>query len=146
MNKKDYMIINISGNFAPYKRKLIGTLDRWLWDPFSLVDGIIPQVYDAGGTPLEGGEVILPANQTSRVTFNCGGLPSTFEIEVLSQATKLDVTLINSRDTVSHTINAPYGGTYEFHDFITVGGVNTLVFNPYAEQIVVGINYRELSL
>lgn len=41
--KNDYLMnqVTISGDMEPYKYELLSSLDDWLWDPFSFVDGLI---------------------------------------------------------------------------------------------------------
>lgn len=41
--KIDYLMnqVTISGDMEPYKYELLSSLDDWLWDPFSFVDGLI---------------------------------------------------------------------------------------------------------
>lgn len=133
----DKMYITITGDFDPYRRKMIGTLDRWLWNPFNFENGIIPQE--------QLNEIVIYDSVQNTVTFEAGDLPSTFKIEAVSQASNLVVTLQNANGSKTHTINAPDGGVFEFFDFVTALGENTLIFTT-SQQTVVAINYRELSL
>ena len=144
--KKDRMYLTITADLEPFKKSANSTLDRWRWDPFNLVNGIIPHIYDSNGDIITG-VITLPSGQTSSVNFKCGSIPSTFKIIVESQATNLDVTLKRGGSTIaSHNIRALVGGEFEFFDFVTAQGNNVLEFDPHNEQIALWIDYRELSL
>lgn len=134
--KDDKMYITITGDFDPYRRKMIGTLDKWLWNPFNLTNGIIPEQLT---------DIVIYDSVQNVITFQAGELPSTFRIDVSSQATNLQVTLQNARGSVTHTINAVDGGSFEYYDFVTTQGTNTLTITSPI-QTVLSIDYRELSL
>lgn len=40
---KDYSKIVLDYNFYPFKKERFSTTEPWLWDPFSFVNGVIPQ-------------------------------------------------------------------------------------------------------
>ena len=140
--RKDKMFISITADLEPYKRSMIGTLDDWLWNPLNLYNGII---YDS--TFQDG--IIVPEGETTSVSLNCRGEPSTFVIKVMSRATDLTVTLINERTPstgITHTIRAVNGGDFVFSDFISGYEENTFIFTSPTEQVVLTVDYRELSL
>lgn len=140
--KKDKMFVNINADLEPYKRSMIGTLDDWLWNPFNLYNGII---YDS---KFKNG-ITIPEGEPTSVSLNCRGFSSTFIIKIQSPATDLTVTLRNANTTsagITHAINAPYGGDFVFSDFVSTLGENNFVFISPTEQVVLTIDFRELSL
>lgn len=70
-SSKDYSIITIDYNVAPYKTKVNGSLDDWLWDPFNFEEDVI---YDLKNVTVNGSKTIsidgYPQRVTLRVTSN----------------------------------------------------------------------------
>lgn len=55
-SNQTFSTITIDYSVAPYKTSVYGTLDEWLWDPFSFEDGIIQVLEDY---PIDGETSIL---------------------------------------------------------------------------------------
>lgn len=60
---KAYSLITIEYNIQPYKRYILKSGERWLWDPFDFVNGYLDPNYDA--------EFQLSGSSYSNISFDC---------------------------------------------------------------------------
>lgn len=113
--------ITIAYTLRPYKLSMVTTGEKWLWDPFSFVDGVINSAVDQTvpcaiklhGGRMRAGISVMTTNSGCKVSLN-GGTPVT-----LNQ------------------------GVTRLPDMILEDGENTLVFTGSG---YVTVTYREGSL
>lgn len=114
----------ITGQAKPYRLNALTSLDPWLWDPFSFVDGIIRYYVD------------IAVNGTKAVRVVGSAMPTTPDIILKSGSLTVTYPVAGGTKTVtleagSNLLNTP--------DLILHNGVTVLTFNGTG---VVSISYR----
>lgn len=121
-DKKGIAIFTITGNLDPWKYDFSEDDGEWLWDPFSFVDGVIPnhrtytftddpsttddRTVVLGGSRMPVVPDIYVSSGSLTVTYTVGGTSKTVALDVGSNLEKTpDLVLVDGKKTLTFTGN-----------------------------------------
>lgn len=116
-------IITVEAQLSPFKWEITNTIDDWLWDPFSFVNGVIRQY---GGITVSGTQTVTV------VSSPAGGCP-------VIAVSNLSGTLTVTYNSVTKTITA--NGNHTFPEFELPHAEEEITFT-FAGSATVSIWFR----
>ena len=107
-SEKDWSKIVLSYDFEPYKYAVFSTADRWLWDPFDFVEGVITNPKNYFGPDGKSG-FALGLNQKSSFDITAGSMRFSPTVVILNNHDKESI--VTFKLTLYKKVNEEYGET-----------------------------------
>lgn len=109
--------ITLSGELEPYKYEITSSLEDWLWDPFSFIDGVIRDYRDLAVATGANQTLVIPGSRKPVVPAFIVTLDPEVQdatMRVWSSTNNKTYTLINGRNRIPYIIIRQAGAQFRF--------------------------------